>query len=91
MIIQKNTFVGPLNQVEIAGDTIDYKTGCKLLGVHIDSKMKWNIQIDKVRKKFTVYSAMLRKIKFLPSETIEKMYFTMIALRITYGLLVWGT
>ena len=54
MIIQKNAFVGLLKQVEIASDTIDYKTERKLLVVHTDSKLKWNIQIDKVRKKFTV-------------------------------------
>ena len=34
---------------------------------------------------------MLRKIKFLPSETLEKIYFTMIVPKITYGLVVWGT
>ena len=34
---------------------------------------------------------LLRKIKFLPSETLEKIYFIMIVPKITYGLLVWGT
>ena len=62
MIIQKNTFVGPLKQAEIASDRIDYKTEFKLLVVHIDSKLKWKIQIDKVRRMFTVYNAILRKI-----------------------------
>ena len=32
MIIQKNTFVGPLKPIEIASDTVNYKTECKLLG-----------------------------------------------------------
>ena len=58
--------------------------------LYIDSKLTWNTQIEKVRRKFTVYNAMLRKIKFLPSETLEKIYFTMIVPKITYGLLVWG-
>ena len=76
---------------EIASTTVNYKTECKLLGVYIDSKLTWNTQIEKVRRKFTVYNAMLRKIKFLPSETLEKIYFTMIVPKITYGLVVWGT
>ena len=88
---QKNTFVGPLKPIEIASNTVNYKTECKLLGVYIDSKLTWNTQIEKVRRKFTVYNAMLRKIKFLPSETLEKIYFTMIVPKITYGLVVWGT
>ena len=91
MIIQKNTFVGPLKPIEIASNTVNYKTECKLLGVYIDSKLTWNTQIEKVRRKFTVYNAMLRKITFLPSETLEKIYFTMIVPKITYGLVVWGT
>ena len=59
IIIQKNAFVGPLRPIEIARNTINYKTECKLLGVYIDSKLTWNTQIEKVRRKFTVYNAML--------------------------------
>ena len=70
MIIQKSTFVGPLKPIEIANNAVDYKTECKLLGVYIDCKLKWNTHIEKVRKKFTVYNAMLRKIRFLPSEKL---------------------
>ena len=57
----------------------------QVAGVDIDSKLTWHKQIEKVRMKFTVYNAMLGKIKFLPSETLEKIYFTIIC------LLVWGT
>ena len=35
--------------------------------------------------------AVLRKISFLPSEALERIYFTMIVPKLTYGLLVQGT
>ena len=31
------------------------------------------------------------KIFILPSEALEKMYYSMIMPKITYGLLIWGT
>ena len=57
----------------------------------IDRQLKWKTQIEKVRKKYTTYNAILRKISFLPSETLEKIYYRMIIPKITYGLLIWGT
>ena len=71
LIIQKSTF-GLLTPIEIASNTVGYTTECKWLGAYINSKLKWNTHIEKVRKKYTVYSAMLRKIRFLPSDTLEK-------------------
>ena len=91
MIVQSRKFIGPLLPVEIADDVVDYKEECKLLGVFIDRQLKWKTQIEKVRKKYTTYNAILRKISFLPSETLEKIYYSMIIPKITYGLLIWGT
>ena len=49
-------------------------------------------QLLKQIQKFAVYNAMqLQKIKSLPIETLEKIYFIMNAPKITYGLLVRGT
>ena len=91
MIVQSRKFIGPLLPVEIADNVVDYKEECKLLGVFIDRQLKWKTQIEKVRKKYTTYNAILRKISFLPSETLEKIYYSMIIPKITYGLLTWGT
>ena len=91
MIVQSRKFIGPLLPVEIADNVVDYKEECKLLGVFIDRQLKWKTQIEKVRKKYTTYNAILKKINFLPSETLEKIYYSMIIPKITYGLLIWGT
>ena len=91
MIIQSTKFIGPLLPVEIGGKVLDYIEDCKLLGVFIDRQLKWKTQIEKVRKKYTVYNAMLRKISFLPSETLENIYYSMIIPKITCGLLILGT
>eukprot|EP00112_Aurelia_sp_Birch-Aquarium-sp1_P007570 Seg1826.2 transcript_id=Seg1826.2/GoldUCD/mRNA.D3Y31 product="hypothetical protein" protein_id=Seg1826.2/GoldUCD/D3Y31 len=84
MIIQSKKFIGPLLSVEIADKVVDYKEECKLLGVFIDGQLK--TQIEKVRKKYTIYNAMLRKISFLPSETLEKIYYSMIIPKITANM-----
>ena len=72
MIVQSTKFISPLLLVEIADKVVDYKEECKLLGVFIGRQLKWKTQIEKVQKKFIIYNAMLKKISFLPSETLEK-------------------
>lgn len=46
-------FIGPLVPVKIASNVIDYKEQCKLLGVVLDSQLKWKAQIGEISKKFS--------------------------------------
>ena len=62
----------------------------QVVGVFIDRQLEWKTQIEKVQKKYDKYNAMLRKISFLPSETLENIYYSMILPKITCSLLIWG-
>ena len=73
--MQSRKFNGLLLPFEIADKEIDYKEECKLLAGFIDHQLKRKTQIEKVRKKHTIKNAMLREDSFLPSETLEKVYY----------------
>ena len=45
----------------------DLKNKLQATRVYINSKLTWNTQIEKVRRKFTVHNTKLRNMKFLPS------------------------
>ena len=65
MIITRQRFIGPLQQVK-CGDVVLYFTEvAKSLGVLIDNKLSWESHIDKLYKSFSAQLKMLKRMKFL--------------------------
>ena len=68
---------------------VAYETRC--LGVIIDSQLSWNSHLEHLCKSFGKKVRQLKRFKYLPTSTLEKIYFSSIVPTITYCSLVWGT
>eukprot|EP00112_Aurelia_sp_Birch-Aquarium-sp1_P011809 Seg2483.5 transcript_id=Seg2483.5/GoldUCD/mRNA.D3Y31 product="RNA-directed DNA polymerase from mobile element jockey" protein_id=Seg2483.5/GoldUCD/D3Y31 len=64
MIMSRKHFIGPLKQLSLAEDNIEFVTETKCLGMTIDRGLKWNKQVKRVVKDF---SAKLSQLKDLNS------------------------
>ena len=91
MIMKRKQFIGPLAPIKIGEKIVEYREVSKVLGVHIDNKLDWNVHTDKVYKKYSGIIGMLRKTRFLPTKTLEEIYYKMVIPKVTYGMLVWST
>ena len=71
--------------------TIEFVESFNLLGIVIDSKLKWGPHIDIIGKKISRTSGIINKLKnFIPINAILNIYNSLILSYITYGLLIWG-
>lgn len=69
---------------------IDFES-VKLLGFHIDSKLRWSIHIETVCKKISRVNYLLWKLKsFVSLEYLRMSYFGLFQSHILYGILIWG-
>ena len=66
-----------------------YETRC--LGVIIDSQLSWTSNLENLCKSFGKKVRQLKRFKYLPTSTLEKIYFSSIVPTVTYCSLVWGT
>ena len=91
MIISHRAFCGPLRPIKLGDKILDvvYETRC--LGVIIDSQLSWNSHVENLCKSFGKKVKQLKRFKYLPTSTLEKIYFSSIVPTITYCSLVWGT
>ena len=63
----------------------------KILGVHIDSNMKWDLQITKLRSKTMGIVRHLHRInKLLPLKSKLKLYDSLVASHFNYADVVWS-
>ena len=91
MLIRKQDFIGPMRTVKINGETIRSVNSTKSLGIIIDNKLKWDLQVEKVCKSFRAKVSQLKRMSYLPIEVQEGIYFKTIISAVTYGFLTWGT
>ena len=61
MIITRQRFIGPLQQVKCGDVVPDFTDVAKSLGVLIDNKLSWESHIDKLYKSFSAQLKMLKK------------------------------
>ena len=74
MYISCSPFVGPLREIKFGEDTIEFKQESKCLGVVIDNRLSWKPQVEAVCKKFLSKIRFLRRLKSLPTRTLEDIY-----------------
>ena len=91
MVLNKNSFYGPLKPVTPGDKILSYVNSSVCLGVVIDSKLSWQPQITAVCKNFTRKVKNLKRLRVLPRKVLEAIYFRSIVPSVTYGVLVWGT
>ena len=71
--------------------TIKPKNQIKILGVHIDSKLSWDAQINAVKKKSLNVTRNLHRINnVLPLKHRIQLYHTLIEPHFSYGDIIWG-
>lgn len=64
----------------------------KFLGVYLDSKMTWDLQINNLKQKLSSATYAIKKIKELCGlEAAKNVYFAYFHSLMTYGVLFWGT
>ena len=81
----------PHMNIKIDENPIQVSDNEKLLGVNIDSSLKWNYQVDTVLKKVNSLLYLLSRIKlFLPVETRKLFYNAYILPHLEYCCSVWG-
>ena len=91
MIISSRTFCGPLKPIKLGDKIVNFVSETRCLGVTIDSKLSWNNHSEHLCKSFGKKVKQIRRFKYLPTSTLETIYFTSIVPTVTYCNLVWGT
>ena len=91
MVLNRNSFCGPLKPVTLRGKIFSYANSSVCLGVVMDSKLSWQPQIITAYKSFSRKVIHLKQLRVPPRKVLEAIYFRSIAPGITYGILVGGT
>ena len=91
MIISDKDSTGPLTSVRFGTSTINYVTHSTCLGITIDNKLSWNKQLSKFTTSFNSKLKELRRLRYLPVNVKEKIYYKTMVSSITYCISVLGT
>ena len=77
--------------VTINGTEIEEVNSTKFLGVFIDNKLKWDIQIKHVQSKISKNISILYRVKnLLDASALLTLYNTLVLLYLTYCVEAWG-
>ena len=90
MLITTKKFSGPLLPVQMGGKYLDFTTSEKVLGVTIDDRMSWKVHSNEVAKSMSSKVCMLERLKYLPSQVLEDIFYKTIIPAATYCISVWG-
>ena len=78
-------------EIRIDGITIDKKTCCKFLGIHIDDKLVWTDHLLHTQSKMSKSMYALNRCKHLvPRPYMKTLYDTLIHPYLMYGISLWG-
>ena len=63
----------------------------KYLGIYVDNKLSWKVQIDKLCSKISKVCGMIYKLRyFVPLSSLKIVYYSMFHSHLQYSLLNWG-
>ena len=91
MIIQQHSFIGPLLPVKCGDKIIKYTSCTELLGIILDHKLSWNLQIRKACKQYGAKIKQLKKMRYLPTPLLEEICFKTVVPQISYCICMWGS
>ena len=91
MIISHRAFCGPLRPIKLGDKILNVVSETRCLGIIIDSQLSWNSHTEHLCKSFGKKVKQFKRFKYLPTSTLETIYFSSIVPTITYCSLVWGT
>ena len=71
----------------MGNNTLSYKESTTYLGLILDSKLTWDLQIKETKKKITKYCSIFSKVRhFLPKRCRLELYNAFIFSRLNYGI-----
>ena len=81
----------PRITLEIDGDPIECVSTFDFLGITIDSHLNWKPHVEKISKKISKTLAILNRLKhYIPIDTLQILYNSLISPHLLYGILLWG-
>ena len=73
--------------IKVGNNTLSYKESTTYLGLILDSKLTWDLQIEEIKKNITKYCSIFSKVKhFLPKRCRLELYNAFIFARLSYGI-----
>jgi len=80
-----------LVKLYIGGYLLSEKNTIKYLGVHVDSDLKWNTQVNNTAGKLRKANGIISKIRhYAPNETCKLVYYAIFYSHLMYCSQVWG-
>ena len=75
----------------IDGAPITHVTSMKSLGVHIDQTLSWNVHVENLCKKIASGIGALKRVRpFVPHETLQSIFMSLVQPHFDYCNSVWG-
>ena len=90
MFLSKAQLIGPLPAIYIGNSIIEYKATARRLGVTLEQNLSWIPHLKEVIKNFANKLSLLKKYKFLPSQSVRVILPKGHPAIITYALPVRG-
>ena len=85
-----STFHNPPSLM-IDGAPITHVTSTKSLGVHIDQTLSWNVHVENLCKKIASGIGALKRVRsFVPHETLQSIFMSLVQPHVDYCNSVWG-
>ncbi|PPQ86444.1 hypothetical protein CVT25_008101 [Psilocybe cyanescens] len=82
-------------RLEVNGTLVKEVKSFKLLGIHIDSQLKWNCQLQKAAEKATRwvqnFIQLTRPTSGIEARLMQQLYIATVIPKMTYGLDIWYT
>jgi len=80
----------PMNipPIFIGNSTIGWVSKSRLLGMTVDEKLSWTPHMLELKKSFAKKSGLLKKSRYLLRNVRLDLYFKIILLSVTYGLVL---
>ena len=80
MIISHKAIFGPMTPIKLGVKILDVVYETRSVGVIIDSQLSWNSHSEHLCKSFATLEGQLKRFKYLPTGTLEEIYFSSIVL-----------
>ena len=91
MIITNRHITIPRDTIRINNEAIRQSSSVKYLGVHLDSKLRFNDQINHVTSKISRISGISFRLKrFFNLGAAKRFYYAFFYSNVTYCLAIWG-
>ena len=90
IVFAQRRFIGPAPNITMNGLSLEIVENHKVLGTVIDNKLSWKAHVDKVTNKFNAKVKLLKRMRVLSDDVLERFYFATVIPTVTYNISVWA-